>query len=113
MVLQADGNGQLRLQPELLQLFDFYSSAIDEEPVAQILLRIHHDLASQLHEPVLAQARDLLKRYLDYRLAMADLPAGNASPAQRACAQHLEALTRLRAEYFQRRGKPGLLQQRP
>ena len=81
VVLQADGNGQLRLQPELLQLFDFYFSAIDEEPVAQILLRIHHDLASQLHEPALAQARDLLKRYLDYRLAMADLPAGNAAPS--------------------------------
>lgn len=100
VVLQADGNGQLRLQPELLQLFDFYFSAIDEEPVAQILLRIHHDLASQLHEPALAQARDLLKRYLDYRLAMADLPAGNASPSAESFAQHLEALKRLRAEYF-------------
>ena len=100
VVLQADGNGQLRLQPELLQLFDFYFSAIDEEPVAQILLRIHHDLASQLHEPALAQARDLLKRYLDYRLAMADLPAGNAAPSAETFAQHLEALTRLRGEYF-------------
>lgn len=100
VILQADGNGQLRLQPELLQLFDFYFSAIDEEPVAQILLRIHHDLASQLHEPALAQARDLLKRYLDYRLAMADLPAGNAAPSAETFAQHLEALTRLRGEYF-------------
>lgn len=45
-------------------------------------------------------ARDLLKRYLDYRLAMADLPAGNAAPSAETFAQHLEALTRLRGEYF-------------
>lgn len=100
IVLQTDANGQLRLQPQLLELFDFYFSAIDEEPVAQILLRIHHDLTQQLQEPALSQARDLLKRYLDYRLAMADLPAGSAAPTAEAFAQHLDALTRLRNEYF-------------
>lgn len=100
IVLQTDANGQLRLQPQLLELFDFYFSAIDEEPVAQILLRIHQDLTQQLQEPALSQARDLLKRYLDYRLAMADLPAGNAAPTAEAFAQHLDALTRLRNEYF-------------
>lgn len=100
IVLQTDANGQLRLQPQLLELFDFYFSAIDEEPVTQILLRIHHDLTQQLQEPALSQARDLLKRYLDYRLAMADLPAGSAAPTAEAFAQHLDALTRLRAEHF-------------
>ena len=68
--------------------------------MAQILLRIHHDLTQQLQQPALSQARDLLKRYLDYRLAMADLPAGNAAPTAEAFAQHLDALTRLRAEHF-------------
>ncbi len=100
IVLHTDANGQLRLQPQLLELFDFYFSAIDEEPVAQILLRIHQDLTQQLQEPALSQARDLLRRYLDYRLAMADLPAGNAAPTAEAFAQHLDALTRLRAEHF-------------
>ncbi len=100
IALETDVNGHLRLQPQLLELFDFYFSAIDEEPVAQILLRIHHDLTQQLQEPALTQARDLLKRYLDYRLAMADLPAGSAAPTAQAFAQHLDALTRLRAEYF-------------
>ncbi len=100
IALETDVNGHLRLQPQLLELFDFYFSAIDEEPVAQILLRIHHDLTQQLQEPALTQARDLLKRYLDYRLAMADLPAGSAAPTAQAFAQHLDALTRLRAEHF-------------
>ncbi len=81
-------------------MFDFYFSAIDEEPVAQILLRIHHDLTQQLHEPALPQARDLLKLDLDYRLAMTDLPAGSAAPTAGPFAQHVDARTHLRNEYF-------------
>lgn len=98
--LQVDGNGQLLLDPQLLQLFDFYFNAIDEEPVAKILLRIHNDLASQLQEPALAQARDLLKRYLDYRLAMMDLPKERQEPTAAAFEQHLQAITQLRERYF-------------
>ncbi len=98
--LQVDGNGQLLLDPQLLQLFDFYFNAIDEEPVAKILLRIHNDLASQLQEPALAQARDLLKRYLDYRLAIMDLPSERQEPTAAAFGQHLQALIQLRERYF-------------
>jgi lipase chaperone LimK len=98
--LQTDSNGQLLLEPQLLQLFDFYFNAIDEEPVAKILLRIHNDLASQVHGPALAQARDLLKRYLDYRLAMLDLPKGSPQPTAAAFAEYLQALTQLREAHF-------------
>lgn len=98
--LLVDGHGQLVLDPQLLQLFDFYFNAIDEEPVAKILLRIHNDLASQLQGPTLAQARDLLKRYLDYRLAMMDLPKERQEPTTAAFSQHLQRLTQLRERYF-------------
>ena len=98
--LHTDSNGQLLLEPQLLQLFDFYFNAIDEEPVAKILLRIHHDLANQLQGPALAQARDLLKRYLDYRLAMLDLPKERQEPTAAAFAQHLQRLTQLREQHF-------------
>jgi lipase chaperone LimK len=98
--LLVDGSGQLLLDPQLLQLFDFYFNAIDEEPVAKILLRIHHDLANQLQGPALAQARDLLKRYLDYRLAMMDLPKERQEPTAAAFAQHLQTLTQLREQHF-------------
>ncbi|MBP8184490.1 MAG: hypothetical protein KAX95_01290 [Pseudomonas sp.] len=98
--LQTDSTGQLLLEPQLLQLFDFYFNAIDEEPVAKILLRIHHDLANQLQGPALAQARDLLKRYLDYRLAMLDLPQQRQEPTAAAFAQHLQTLIQLREGYF-------------
>lgn len=98
--LLVDGNGQLLLDPQLLQLFDFYFNAIDEEPVAKILLRIHNDLANQLQGPALAQARDLLKRYLDYRLAMLDQPKERQEPTAAAFGQYLQTLTQLRERYF-------------
>jgi lipase chaperone LimK len=98
--LQVDGDDQLLLDPQLLQLFDFYFNAIDEEPVATILQRIHHDLASQLQEPALAQARDLLKRYLDYRLAIMDLPKERLEPTAAAFGQHLLGISQLREHYF-------------
>ena len=98
--LQVDGQGQLLLDPQLLQLFDFYFNAIDEEPVATILQRIHHDLASQLQEPALAQARDLLKRYLDYRLALMDRPKEHQEPTSEAFGQYLLGITQLREHYF-------------
>ena len=98
--LHTDSNGQLLLEPHLLQLFDFYFNAIDEEPVATILQRIHHDLANQLQDPALAQARDLLKRYLDYRLAMLDLPQQRQEHTAAAFSLHLQTLTQLRERYF-------------
>ena len=98
--LQVDSHGMLQLDPQLLLLFDFYFNAIDEEPVAKILLRIHNDLASQVQGQALAQARDLLKRYLDYRLAMLELPKGNSEPTAAAFAEHLQTLAQLRGQYF-------------
>lgn len=98
--LQTDAEGQLLLAPQVLHLFDFYFNAIDEEPAARILLRIHSDLAQQLTGHALAQARDLLKRYLDYRLALLDLPRGSPAPTAAAFGQHLHALAQLREQHF-------------
>ncbi|MES2819792.1 MAG: lipase secretion chaperone [Pseudomonadota bacterium] len=98
--LRADAEGQLLLAPQALQLFDFYFNAIDEEPAARILLRIHSDLAQQLTGHALAQARDLLKRYLGYRLALLDVPRGSPAPTAAAFGQHLQALAQLREQHF-------------
>ena len=98
--LRVDAAGQLLLAPDVLHLFDFYFNAIDEEPAPRILLRIHSDLAQQLTGHALAQARDLLKRYLDYRLALLDLPRGNLAPTAAAFGQHLHALAQLREQHF-------------
>lgn len=71
--LKTDSNGDLLIAADIPHLFDFYLSALLEEPLQTNLTRISLALAEQLQGAALAQARDLLKRYLDYRIALADL----------------------------------------
>ena len=68
--LRMDAQGNLLLQADLLHLFDFYLAGREEEGLDKVLTRIHRDLATQLREPALGQARDLLRRYVDYRLSL-------------------------------------------
>lgn len=98
--LQLDEHGALRIEEGLLRLFDFYLAGLEEEGIDKVLTRIHRDLAAQLQGPALEQARDLLRRYVDYRIALQDLPAGGGSLDAEALRQRLEALNALRQQFF-------------
>lgn len=104
IVLATDSSGHLILDEALIHLFDFYLSALGEEDIRQVLVRIHRDLAAQLQEPALAQARDILRRYVDYKLALAEV---DAQPVTRddttyvqALADRLGKVRQLRMSYF-------------
>jgi lipase chaperone LimK len=71
--LRTDAAGNLQISADILHLFEFYLSALLEEPLETVLTRISLDLASQLQGPALEQARDLLGRYIDYKIALIDL----------------------------------------
>jgi lipase chaperone LimK len=73
VTLKADAAGNLVIEPHILHLFDFYLSALVEEPLEAILARINYDLAHQLDGTALDQARDLLRRYIDYKIALVEL----------------------------------------
>ncbi len=73
--LHTDADGNLLIEADILHLFEFYLSALVEEPLELCLTRISLALAEQLQGPALDQARDLLKRYLDFKIALADLHA--------------------------------------
>lgn len=104
--LSSDAEGNLRLSADILHFFDFYLSALAEEPLQTSLTRISLALAEQLQGPALEQARDLLKRYLDFRIALADLhqlPAATDASGQyalTAIAQRQERLHALRLQHF-------------
>ena len=98
--LRMDGRGHLVLQADLLQLFDFYLAGLAEEDLDRVLTRIHRDLAAQLDGPALGQARDLLRRYVDYRIALQALPEAGASLEADALRQRLDALNAVRQRYF-------------
>lgn len=52
-------------------LFEYYLTAIGEEPLDRIISRIQHDLSQQLDGEALDQANEILEGYLQYRNNMA------------------------------------------
>lgn len=98
--LGMDEHGDLRLQEDLLHLFDFYIAGSEEEDLRMLLARIHRDLASRLQGPALEQARELLRRYVDYRIALKDLPRMERNLQADALRQRLGALNALRRQHF-------------
>ncbi|AYC32879.1 lipase chaperone [Pseudomonas cavernae] len=98
--LQVDERGNLLVEEAILHLFDFYLSGLEEEGIDKVLVRLHRDLAAQLHGVALTQARDLLRRYVDYRIALQDLPKSAGTLAAGALRQRLDALNALRDQYF-------------
>lgn len=69
---RTDRLGNLIPTGELRQLFEYYLSALGEETLPQLVIRIQLAL-SALEEPARGQALDTLGRYLDYKLALSDL----------------------------------------
>ncbi|WP_454255217.1 lipase secretion chaperone [Pseudomonas sp. Marseille-Q8238] len=98
--LSTDAQGNLQIDEGLVHLFDFYLSGLEEEGVDKVLARIHRDLAAQLQGAALAQARELLRRYIDYRIALQDLPKNSPSLNAIDLRNRLDAINALRAQYF-------------
>lgn len=93
-------SGDLLLQEDLLHLFDFYIAGSEEEDLRLLLARIHRDLAARLQGRALEQARDLLRRYVDYRIALKDLPRMERNLQADALRQRLAALNAMRRQHF-------------
>lgn len=70
--LRVDDRGDLIVDGEIQQLIEFYLSAVGEEPLDLLLARIQLELTQQLEQPALSQAMQLLKRYIDYKIALAE-----------------------------------------
>ncbi|UDL05885.1 lipase secretion chaperone [Marinobacter sp. CA1] len=96
-----DNDGNLRPTPDVRRLFDFYLAGLTDEPLELVMTRIQQALSDELGDQpqALAQARNLLTRYIDYRLALDDL-AGATPPRLATGAFDLEAL-RQRQQHLQ------------
>ena len=71
--LNVTEEGDLRINKDVRDFFEFYLAAIDEESLDKILLRINHDMTSQLSGDALQQANELLRNYIDYKISLAEL----------------------------------------
>ncbi|MCH8497945.1 MAG: lipase [Marinobacter sp.] len=100
-LLDADGN--LLPSPALRALFEYYLSALGEEPLPVLVARIESALAT-LQEPARGQAQAILGGYLDYRLALADFDEAGVADAEvgeaEQIARKLAEVYNLRRQYL-------------
>ncbi|MDC7718312.1 lipase secretion chaperone [Vogesella sp. DC21W] len=96
----AGSSVMTRLQ--LKALFDYYLSTLGERSLDDIRHEILLQLEKRLSGPALADAQDLLRRYLGYQHALADLGKGMAGQAQTldTMAARLQAVQQTRSRYF-------------
>lgn len=99
---QLDAAGNLIISPELRQLFDYFLSAIGEEPLKQSIERLRRHIAAQLPEPAQAQALAVLNQYLNYKRQLLDLEATYSRTTDiSALRQRLSAVQALRARVLE------------
>ncbi|HRL92360.1 MAG TPA: lipase secretion chaperone [Pseudomonas sp.] len=100
-VFQLDEQGNLRITRDIVQIFDYFLSAIGEETLAQSIERLQAHIRNQLPATAEAQALALLEQYLDYKrqlvLLERDLPQ---LPSLDALKQREMAVQALRARLF-------------
>ncbi len=63
-------NGQLVITRSIRSLIEYFLSANTEEPIDMIIGRINEIFDTALSQPARAQAKDVLRRYLDYKQAL-------------------------------------------
>ena len=71
--LAVHDDGTLVIAFAVRQYFDYFLTAIGEEPLTLIVARVKHQLTSQLQEPALSQALVIFGNYITYRDELAKL----------------------------------------
>lgn len=71
--LDVDAEGNLIINMKIKHLFEFYLTAIGEENLDIIILRIKESLKSQLKDQSLITANEILEGYLQYRNNIANI----------------------------------------
>jgi len=79
--LEADADGHLKITNAVRRTFDYFLSALGEEPLDTIVARLRAYIRAQLPATAAAEAEQLLADYLAYRQALADVDAATAPSA--------------------------------
>lgn len=103
IALPLDENGNLIIGLVLKDFFEIYLSAMGEEELEDILLRIQSALAQQLESPALEQGYEALKRFIDYKVELANLEQQEHDPSLTELdniRQQKEILAQIQQQYF-------------
>lgn len=95
-VFSLDSASNLLITRDIVQIFDYFLSAIGEDTLAVSLERLQAYIRSQLPQPAQAQALALLSQYLDYKrqlvLLERDLPQLSSLDGLRQLESAVQAL---------------------
>lgn len=101
--LPVDSEGNLIVGMILKDFFEIYLSATGEEELEDILLRIQSAMNQQLTSPALEQGYEALKRFIDYKVELANLEQQEANPDLSELdniRQQKEILAAIQQDYF-------------
>ena len=97
----VDQAGNLLITRDIVQIFDYFLTALGEDSLPVTLARLQAYIGAQLQQPAQGQARELLAQYLDYKRQLLqlerDLPQLSSLDALR---ERERAVQALRARLF-------------
>ena len=98
---RLDAAGNLLIDGDVRRVFDYFLSALGEEPLDSSVLRLRRHIEQQLQQPAEGQAISLLGQYLDYKRQLLALEQQHSRTADLvAMRERLDAARALRARVF-------------
>ncbi len=98
---EIDPAGNLVVREDVRRLFDYFLSAIGEEPLHTSVERLRQHIGQNLAQPARGQAMRLLAQYLDYKRQLIELERQHPQIGELAGMQRrLTAVQALRASLF-------------
>lgn len=97
----VDEAGNLIISEDIRRIFDYFLSAMGEEPLSATIKRLRDYIASQLQAPARDQALALLDQYLDYKKQLVQLEKDLPQvPNIEGLLQREQAVKAMRASIF-------------
>lgn len=101
--LEVDANGHLRITNGVRRVFDYFLSAVGEEPLESIIARIRAYIRHKLPAMAAAEAEQLLDSYLNYKRgleAVQQVQATGATLDLDAVRRQMQQVQALRSQFF-------------
>ncbi|MCC2637590.1 MAG: lipase chaperone [Moraxellaceae bacterium] len=102
--LAVDENGRLKITQGVRNLFDYFLSAVGEEPVETLLQRLRAYIRHRLPAAAAAEAEGILDGYIAYKKGLAHLQEvaqpGNGPIDTAAMRRQLQQVQALRTQYL-------------
>jgi lipase chaperone LimK len=101
--LEVDAAGRLKITGGIRRVFDYFLSAVGEEPLESTLKRIRAYIRHKLPAGAAAEADRLLDSYIAYKPALDSIPQVQASPGNvdlAALRRQMQQVQALRTQFF-------------